>query len=504
MVGNKLDELRSALPSVTQFKYKGVPLAALPHNDNSTLLMWNMGYDVTPPIDSKYHWPGPWPPYAHQRETAGAMSIYPRLHIFDDPGLGKSAAAIWASDYLMNVGAIKKVLLIVPLSTMRETWDKELMQLVPNRSVSVVYGTKKKRLNALNKDTEYYIINHHGLRVVEKELIKMKFDLVIFDESTALKNSNTEMWRALNEVAGDNRLWLMTGTPTPNSPLDAWGQGRLVRPELLPSSRTRWKQKTMLQVSRFKWVPKIDSAKIVQDALQPCVRHNKDECLDLPPVTYTFRETTLSPNQNKVLKEIKNKAKSDMAGGESVTAVNAAALLTKLLQVSQGCVINDQGGVTDVGATDRLKVLEECVAQTSRKVIVFVSYSAVLKNVYEELNKRGVGAVMVDGTVTKNKRDIAYRAFRKDNDVKVLVAHPQTTAHGLTLIEADTTIWYGPTYNAEHYEQANNRMNRPGQNYNMNVIHLYATPFEKAVYNTLRGKLDFQDAVLGVAKEFLL
>lgn len=502
LVGNKLDELRSTVPSVTSLSYKGVPLVALPHTDETTLFMRNMGYEVVAPMDSTYSWPGPFTPYTHQRTTAGAMSVYPRLHVFDDPGLGKSAAAIWASDYLLTQGKIKNVLIVVPLSTMRETWDKELLQLVPFRSAALLYGTKKKRQANINKDAEYYIINHHGLKVIEEELIAKKFDLVIFDESTALKNSNTEMWRILNEVA-TKRLWLMTGTPTPNSPLDAWGQGRLIRPDLLPSSRTRWQQKTMLQVTRFKWVPKVNSAKDVKAALQPCVRHNKDECLDLPPVTYTFRESKLSSKQTAILKDIKNKAVSGFDDGDSVTAVNAAALLTKVLQVSQGAVINDQGGITDVESTDRMNVLLECINQTSRKVIVFVSYTAVLKKVYDELLKKKIGTVMVDGTVSKVARDAAYRSFRESPDIKVLVAHPQTTAHGLTLIEADTTVWYGPTYNAEHYEQANNRMNRPGQHHNMNVVHIYATPFEKAVYSTLQGKLDFQGAVLGAAKEWL-
>ena len=98
--------------------------------------------------------------------------------------------------------------------------------------------------------------------------------------------------------------------------------------------------------------------------------------------------------------------------------------------------------------------------------------------------------------------DEAFEAFHQDPNTKVLVAHPQTAAHGLTLVEADTTIWFGPTYNAEHYEQANNRMNRPGQTHNMTIIHLYSTPFEKNIYAATQNKVDFQESVLGIFKDF--
>ena len=496
------DMIEEMLPGATRFTYKNTELIAVKHTDESTLILRNSGYNVTPPISFSYNWPGPFTPYQHQLETAGAMSVYPRLHVFDDPGLGKSASCIWACDYLMKQGKVKKVLLVVPLSTMRATWDKELLQLVPHRSCSILYGSKTKRLKNLAYDCDFYIINHHGLKVIPDELQAMGFDLIVFDESTALKNSKTIIWKTVRKLSENCRLWLMTGTPTPNSPLDAFGQGRLVAPERLPPNFTRWREKVMLSVSRFKWVPKIDAWKHVNYALQPAVRHSKDECLDLPPVTYTFREAEDTPDQKRALKELNTKAQSDV-GDATVTAVNAAALISKALQISQGEVINDTGGTTRIPAKGRLKVLKECIDQTSRKVIVFVNFTAVLDMIEDFLKKEGIGMVRVDGKITDKQREKNFKAFREDSDVKVLIAHPQTAAHGITLVEADTTIWYGAIYNAEYYEQANNRMNRPGQHHPMTVVHIYSSTFEMQIYKHLQGKIDFQDAVLSAVETFM-
>lgn len=426
------------------------------------------------------------------------MTVHKRCHVFDSPGLGKSAAALWASDYLMTIGAIKKVLLVVPLSTMDDTWNREALTLIPHRSMSILYGTRSKRLEALDKDADIAVLNHHGIKVIEDELVAKKFDLVIFDESTALKNASTAMWKSARRISEGARLWMMTGTPTPNSPLDAWGQGRLVSPELLPRSSSAWRNKVMQQLTRFKWIPRKTAAADVRCALQPAIRHSKSECLDLPPVTFVFRHTETSKEQLRALEELKTDAVAKM-NGVTVTAVHAAALVQKAMQIAQGAVINDDGNVTILDAASRHKVLREVIDQTDRKVIVFVSYTAVLKGVHDKLVKDGLGVVMVDGSVSKKNRDKAFRAFRSDPEVKVLVAHPQTASHGLTLVEADTIVWFGPVYNAEYYEQGNNRADRPGQTHNVTVVNLWGPTFEKEVYAALQGKLNFQDAVLGIA-----
>lgn len=496
---HKREELLANIPGAIPFEYKGTPLVALKHTDTTSLILSNMGFSVDAPVNYSYNYPGPFDPYAHQRETVAAMTIHKRLHVFDDPGLGKSASAIWAADYLMTIGAVKRVLFVVPLSTMRDTWDREMMKLTPHRSCSVLYGSKKKRVEALAKGSDFCVINHHGINVMPEELEHGGFDLIVFDESTAIKNAKTKLWKNTKAIADNARLWLMTGTPTPQSPLDAWGQGRLVNPDKLPRSFTHWKQRVMMQISRFKWVPKKDASHHVNQVLVPCVRHSKDACLDLPPVTYSFREAEMSKAQTKALKELNTEAIAN-ADGKQITAVNAAALVTKALQIAQGHVIADGKMIADLEPKNRYKVLLECVEQTSRKVLVFVGYTAVLDGVHEALKNAGVGVVKVDGRTSKTRRDSIYNSFRNDPEVKVLLAHPQTTAHGLTLIEADTTIWYGPIYNAEYYEQANNRMNRPGQHHPMNVIHIYGAPFERAVYRHLQGKLDFQEAVLSAAE----
>ena len=250
---------------------------------------------VPSPIMRDYAWPGVYKPFDHQKETAAFLSIRPRAFCFNEAGTGKTSAAIWAADYLMTIGAIKKVLVICPLSIMHSAWQADILRTAMHRTCAVAYGPQEKRKKIIRNNYEFTIINYDGTHIFLDELQKSDFDLIIVDEANAYKTVSTRRWKTLAKLMQPHTwLWMMTGTPASQSPVDAFGLAKLVSPYRVPKFMTAWRDKVMMQVTRFKWTPKKSSRDDVFHALQPAIRITKAECLDLPEVMYQTREVPLT------------------------------------------------------------------------------------------------------------------------------------------------------------------------------------------------------------------
>ena len=207
-----------------------------------------------------YTWPSKYlKPFDHQRVTADYFVRQPRAFCFNDIGTSKTLSALWAADFLMNHGAIRKVLICAPLSTLWTVWEDEIWQNLYHRKSVVLHGTKEKRLQLLKEDVDFYIINHQGLQIIWHELNSMKdIDLVILDESAMLRNARTDKWKAVNSFCGyqtSRKLWCMTGAPMPRGPEDIWGQAKLINPNLVPKYFTRFRDDMMIKLNMYKWAP---------------------------------------------------------------------------------------------------------------------------------------------------------------------------------------------------------------------------------------------------------
>jgi SNF2 family DNA or RNA helicase len=369
-----------------------------------------------------------------------------------------------------------------------------------NRSVAVLQGTRQKRRDLYNSTATYLVINHDGLSTISDLVAADKhIGLVIVDECAAFRNGTTDRYKILKScLRPDMRLWMMSGSPCPNAPTDAWAQARLVRPENVPPYFTVFKRATMDQVNMYKWVPRHDSDHLVHKALQPAIRYAKKDCVDLPDITYQDRECDLTPQQIKLFKEMRRDFQTTHEGGV-ITAANAAVKMVKLLQICCG-VVYDNDRIPRVSiAASRLEALEEIISECSQKVIVWVPFKSVLYHLVEQINTRFYkgAAAGVSGETTDNQRTEIFTAFQEHrNPMKVLIAHPGTAAHGLNLTTASVSIWYAPFFSAEQYMQANERINRPGQKNEMSVIHLGATALEWGVYDLIKTKNNRQNKIL--------
>jgi SNF2 family DNA or RNA helicase len=375
---------------------------------------------------------------------------------------------------------------------MHSAWLSDLNNSIIHRSAIVAHHTKSsRRIEMIQQDYEFVICNYDGLNLIAEEIVNDgRFDLVIVDEANAYKTVTTKRWKTLKSIINPKtHLWMMTGTPASQSPADAYGLAKLVNPDNVPLFYTGWRDSVMNKITLYKWAPKPDARDRVFNALQPAIRFSKDQCLDLPPVMTLTREVPLTPQQTKYYNMLKDQMLVQ-AAGEVITAVNAAAMLSKLLQVSAGAALTDTKEVVEFDAGPRLGVLEEILEETQRKVIIFALFRASIETIQRHLTAKGITNECIHGGVSANKRGDIIHRFQTDPDPRVLVMQPAATAHGITLTAADTVVFYGPLMSVEQYIQCIARADRKGQNADkVTVFHIQSSPVEAKMFKALAAKV---------------
>jgi SNF2 family DNA or RNA helicase len=486
----------------------GKQVESMPHTLDAVRLFRNMGTELPTPMKANgYAFPGRFPPFKHQLDTADFMAGYDRCFVLNSPGTGKTAAAIWAADYLMQQGVIRKVLVLCPMSCMGAVWADELFNCAPHATQAVIHGPKATRIKLAQSGARWLICNHDGVKVMEEHFIAdPEIDLVIIDECTAFKAEGADRTKALKKVVANRRVWAMTGTPIPQNPVDAYLMAKLINPHA-PQYKYQFQDLTMMKVNKFKWVARADATDKVYSVMQPAIRFDKKDCLDMPKVMVEHRRVDLTAQQTKAIEDIKKDWVVDVANRSGqvseVTTQNAAIRLGKILQICEGIIINNDSEVLDISSEPRQQACYDAVMESDSKAVVFVPYKGAIEKLYKYLKSKGVSCAVVNGDVSEARRRVIFREFQDLADPQVLLAHPKTTAHGLTLTAASTTIWYGPTFSAETYEQANNRTNRPGQLHDMRIIHLHSVTQESAIYKALAEMNDLQGVLLDLYRRVL-
>lgn len=464
----------------------------------------NLGIKSVPsPITKRYDWPGLYKPFEHQRDTASFLTMHRRAFCFNEQGTGKTASVIWAADYLMKMGLVKRVLIICPLSIMDAAWRSDLFTFAIHRRVDIAYGTRDKRVKIINSNAEFVMINFDGVEIIADEIGKAGFDLIVVDEANAYKNPTTKRWKVLNGLIKPNTwLWMLTGTPAAQSPVDAYGIAKLVNPTSLPKFFSHFRDTVMQKVTQFRWIPKPNAENIVHNVLQPAIRYTKEECLDLPELTYQTREVPLTAQQQKYYKLLVTEMLVK-AAGEEITTVNAAANLNKLLQLSGGAVYSDTGEVVEFDCTNRIRVLKEVIDESSHKTLIFVPFRHAIEIIKDSLEKDGYTVDCIHGGVPVNKRTSIFKKFQETPDPRVLIIQPQAASHGVTLHAANTVIWWGPITSYETYAQANARVHRSGQKNPCTVIRLTGSRVEKKLYEALQNKQDVQGSIMALYNDLI-
>lgn len=499
---NNPNRVLDSIPTAKPLEVRGTQIVITPHRLDEVKVLRNLGIKAPSPILHYYEWPGQYTPFEHQRETAAFLTLHHRGLVLNEIGTGKTQSALWAADYLIKTKKVRKALILSPLSTLERVWGDGIFTGLVHRKFAVLHGTAERRLKLLKTDVDFYIVNHDGFPIVADHSHGM-FDLVIVDEAAVLRNPSTRRFKIFRKWMDQNpatRLWLMTGTPTPNDPTDAWALAKLVGSPYLTKTFTAFREQVMMKIGQWKFVPRPESVEIVKHILQPAVRYTRDECFDLPETMIQTRQVELTAEQKKHYAQMLRHFVTEAAAEGTITAVNEAVKIQKLVQIACGVAYGDDGQNILLDCSPRVNLVKEVIEEAGEKVIVFVPLTGTLHMLEQELSKHwSVG--VVNGEVSANERNRIFHGFQHEKDPHVLIAHPGTMAHGLTLTTASTIIWYGPINSNEVYVQANGRIERIGKTRVSNVVHIEGTDLEHKMYERLRNKQKLQGLLLEMIQQ---
>lgn len=490
--------IHGARPAPPVPQLGGKPAWLVPHTLETHRPLVGLGGRLPAPIINTYDWNRSHP-FQSQKVTAAFLTLNKRAYVLSEMGTGKTRSALYAIDWMLKTGVISRAIIAAPLSTLTCVWEKEISFWFPDINPVILHGSRQKRIKLLSDPSwNLCIVNHDGLKVMLEFLKRGRANTQLFlvDELAVFRNQRTDMWRAGRQIADAHQyVWGMTGSPTPNAPSDAWAQVRLVEPSRAPMTFTTFRESVENKVTLYKWEPKVGAEQTVHALMQPAVRYVRKEVKELPPSTEIDRTVSLSDLQKKLYARMKEHLILMHSSGQ-VTAVNAGVLLYKLAQIAGGVVYDDDGNAVEIGAPDRLKVTMELVDEATGKVIIFAGFRHTLRLIEAAVAKAKHSYGIVHGGINQNARNRIFTDFQTSKDPRILIAHPRTMAHGLTLTAASTMIWYTPYPGRETYEQACARITRIGQTQPALIIRLIGSPIEHEMYRILRKRGNWQQSCL--------
>ena len=444
-------------------------------------------------------------PYPYQQYCAARIVADAAVGLFLDMGLGKTVITLDAINTLRyDRWAVQRVLIIAPKKVAEGTWTKEAQKWEHLRHlrISAVLGSQQKRLRALATPADIYVINRDNVAwLVDYFKNAWPFDMVVLDESSSFKNSQSKRFKALKLVRSRiNRLVELTGTPASNGLVDLWvqiylldGGARLGR--TLGQYRERFfdpDKRSRTQI--FSYTPKDGSMEYIQQAIGDiCVSMKAEDYLNLPDRMFDDVPVVLDDKARKAYRQLERDLLLELDEGQ-ITAASAGVLTGKLLQLCNGAVYDSEKrplAIHNCKVEAFLEVLEQLNGQ---HCLVFYNFQHDRDRLLAALEPLGLRVRVYQNAADED----AWNA----GEIDVLLAHPASCAYGLNLQNGGHHIvWFGLTWSLEQYEQANKRLHRQGQRHPVIVHHLVVQGgMDEDVIDSLRAKGDTQEALMAALK----
>lgn len=516
-----IKKLKETIPFLVYKVINGRHICMLPCTSDLVRLFYNIGLPIrgiepyrlffeTPLVEGRYI------PMRHQIDTAAFCSVFERAYVTSTMRTGKTFSMVACMAYLQSQKALGAGLIVATVSNLTGVWKHTIESTLPNKRVVVVHGGvgRKARLAQLDIAADFYIINYDGVKMVADRLRTMVADnrigMVVVDELTHYGNTSSGRWKALNSVINGKKparyVWGLTGSPGMN-PIPVFGFCKLINPKALPCDKLHtWRDMTQYKYGResWQWRNKSTCSDTIYAAMQPNIRFDKADIMDLPPVVKQRRDCDLSKEQLTAYERIRTDMIVQLANGAVIEAVHKASVMGKLFQIAQGTVIVSGKETANLDNKSRLNTILECIDEAFGKVVIFCAYTGVLDRLAEQLRDAKQTVEVVDGRITGKKRAQIFDAFQHKKDPHILVCHPQTTAFGVELAAADTMIFNGPPMSGEFiYAQALERLSSLKQEASqVRIIQIAATSEERHFFAGLDSGIKNSTLINDMFAEF--
>ncbi len=412
-------------------------------------------------------------PYPHQAAGIEWITARPACALLWGMGTGKTVTTLTALDsILFDLMEDGPVLVIAPKRVAENTWSKETAKWAHLRHlrISKIMGTQKERLAALEAPADIYVINRENVVwLVETMGKNWKFPIVVIDELSSFKSAQAKRWKALRRVRGRiRRLIGLTGTPRPNGIEDLYPEIYLLdQGERLGRTLGAFRARYLIPEKMnghivYSYRPKEGAEEEVYAKLSDiCMSIRKEDVLKLPGQIYEDVELEAPPAILKQYKQFERDKVLECLDAEGeIVAGTEAALTNKLLQFANGAIYDLEGQVHHIHDV-KLDALEEMLEEAGGDpVLVLYAYKHDADRIRERIKCRALD----------KPEDID--AWNR-GEIPVALAHPASIGHGLNLQEGGhLLIWFGLPWSLELYQQANERLNRPGQKNVCRIYHL--------------------------------
>jgi len=444
------------------------------------------------------------------RHQADSVRFFENLNVgadFSSPGTGKTRTQI----ELFHQDAIrggKDALVIAPRSLLVTAWEDDFKSFAPGVKISVAWA--KNRAEAFNRPSNVCITNTDAVRWLAEQPRNFfrRFDRLIIDESTSFKSPDSKRTQALFKIRKYfDKRFILSGGPNPNSVTELWAQiFALDDGSRLGSSFYAFRNNvtTSVQVGPSPYAKKYTDREGIEEVVGELIRdisirHRLEECLDIPKNQVLVYRYHPNPQVVKQYKRMEEYAIMMTQDHQVVTAVNAAVLLNKLLQVASGAVYSE-GGKYALISKERYELIADLIEERQNSV-VFYYWKHQRDELIKEFKKRKISHVVVDGDTSDQHRVDAVRLFQ-GGLYKVFLCHPKTGAHGLTLTRGTTTVFPGPTFDLEWWTQGMRRIYRAGQTQKTQTLVVVGdNTIEQKVLDRLMNKHTRQESLLDLIYE---
>ena len=461
-------------------------------------------------------------PYAHQLKALEMSWNRETFAYFMEMGTGKTKVLIDNMAMLYDKGKIDGALIIAPKGVIGTWHNQELPAHLPNHieNVTVLWQpnitkTQSRKLGTLFKTGEelhILIMNIEAFSTTKGSQFAQKFmlchkTLMVIDESTTIKNPKAKRTKNILQLADRAQYRrILTGAPVTKNPLDLYSQCQFLSPWLLDFTsyyafRNRYAEMKTLHIHgrSIQVVDKFKNLKELSEQLKSfSYRVLKEDCLDLPDKIYMKRVISLTEEQQKVYKQMKEQALA-ILNKKIVSTVNVLTQLMRLQQITCGHFVADDGSVQSI-KNNRLNELMDILDEVEGKAIIWAHWQKDIQIIKEALIKKYGPCSVVDyyGLTPQDQRQANIRKFQDDPRYRFFVGTPSTGGYGITLTAANTVIYYSNGYDLEKRLQSEDRAHRIGQKKSVTYVDILAEEtVDEKIVKSLRKKINIASKVMG-------